>query len=149
MGSSRTRNSTRAGKARSVKPTPRHKPTLSPAAMAKRLASRKRYTGKPSPTKVLRELRHNASGEASPTDDEAQDLYAILHELVLALSVIRTAKQSLEHQDSNRDAIVTLEAGIKMLRRVDHALNCVADGRPSSLIPTDEHDTDDEEVGHD
>ena len=60
MGFSRVRNSTRpAQKTRSVKPTPkrRRKRTRSPAAVKKRLAKRKRYTGRPSPTEVLRETR--------------------------------------------------------------------------------------------
>jgi hypothetical protein len=141
MGPSRARNSTRrATKARSVKPTPtpRHKPTLSPAAMKKRLESRKPVAG------LGTAATAGPSTRRKPADDEA-DLFAILHELANAISVIRTAKQSLEHRDSNWDEIVTLEAAIKQLRRVDVALNDVADGRPARITP-DEVGTDDDDI---
>lgn len=141
-------NSTpRARTARPPKPSPkpRRKPALGPAAMAKRLAARTRYTGKSSPTKVLRKLRDAASGDARPAD-ETEDLFAILSELVNATCVIRTVKRSLEHGESAWDEVASLEAAIKMLRRVDVALNDVADGRPARIKPTDEdEDTTDDE----
>jgi hypothetical protein len=158
MGSSRRPNSTRrAIKARSVKlsPKPRRKPT--PGAMKKRLETRKPATGlgtatvnalrverdgiaEGAPIKVNPKLRDDA--RRRPVDDEAADLFAILHELAHAISVVRTAKRSLEHRDSNWDEIVTLEGAITRLRQVDMALNDVADGRPSRIKrPDDSADT--------
>lgn len=140
------RNSIRARKARSVKlsPTPRHKLTLSPAAMAKRLATRKRYTGKTSPADAVREFRDEASGDARP--DVSEELFAILHALVRAIAVVRTAKRGLEHREDKWDEVVTLEIAIEMLRQVDESLNLVADGRPSRIRPVEadvEHDAND------
>ncbi|MDB6082139.1 MAG: hypothetical protein JWN43_20 [Gammaproteobacteria bacterium] len=153
MGSSRPRNSTRAKKARSVKPSPKpgHKPTLPPAAMAKRLAKRKRATRLS--TAAVDALRAHRDGDKirtpAPADDTA-DLFAILGALVNATCLIITATRSLEHRESAWDEITTLEAGIKMLRHVDAALNDVADGRPSRIRPDEDEDgADDEEVGHD
>jgi len=79
----------------------------------------------------------------------AAHVFAILHALVKAKSLIVTAKRSLEHRESTWDEIVTLEAAIKMLRRVDVALNDVADGRPSRITANEDEDTDDREVDHD
>ena len=62
MGSSRTRNFTRAGKARSVKPfpKPRRNPTRSPAAMKKRLEVRKPVAGLGTmAVDALREIREH------------------------------------------------------------------------------------------
>jgi hypothetical protein len=101
--------------------------------MKKRLEGRKRATGLgTAAVDALRELR-----DGKPAD-ETQALFEILEELVRAISLIRTAKMSLEHCESSWDEITTLEAGIKMLRRVDVALNNVADGRPSGITPEDD-----------
>jgi len=116
--------------------------------MAKR-SSRKPATGLRTAVDVLRDARGPVNARTrKPADDTEQELFAILHALVKARSLIVTAKRSLEHRESTWDEIVTLEAAIKMLRRVDVALNDVADGRPSRIRPEDE-DTDDREVGHD
>jgi hypothetical protein len=112
---SKRRKFTRARKARSVKPSP--KP---------------RHKATLSPTR------------RKPADDK-QVLFAILGELVNATSLIVTATRSLEHRESAWDEIATLEAAIKMLRRVDVALNDVADGRPSPITP--DEDTNDDEEG--
>jgi hypothetical protein len=125
MGSSRNRNSTRrAPKTRSVKltPTPPRKPVASLGTAA-------------SPS-----IRRN------PADD-TEDLFAILGELVHATCLIVTAKRSLEHREAAWDEIATLEAGIKMLRRVDVALNDVADGRPSRITPDEDQDATDDAEG--
>jgi hypothetical protein len=77
--------------------------------------------------------------------DETEVLFAILGALVNATALIVTATRSLEHRESSWDEIATLEAGIKMLRRVDVALNDVADGRPSRItLDEDKVATDDE-----
>jgi hypothetical protein len=43
------------------------------------------------------------------------------------------------------DEVVTLEAGINMLRRCDVALNNVADGRPAGMAAEDDA-TDDKDL---
>jgi hypothetical protein len=64
----------------------------------------------------------------------AAHVFAILHALVKTKSLIVTAKRSLEHRESTWDEIVTLEAAIKMLRRVDVALRTLpTDARHASL----------------
>jgi hypothetical protein len=79
--------------------------------------------------------------------DYTEDLFAILNALVKAKSLIVTAKRSMEHRESTWDEITTLEAAIQMLRRVDMALNDVADGRPSRIRPDEDVDTTDDGKG--
>ncbi|MFL6600174.1 MAG: hypothetical protein ACJ8R9_02490 [Steroidobacteraceae bacterium] len=57
----------------------------------------------------------------------SEALYDLVSELANATCLIATAKRSLEHRDSNWDEIATLEAGLKMLKEVDQALNRLAD----------------------
>jgi hypothetical protein len=121
-------------------------PTLSPAAMKKRLATRKRTTGLgAAAVDTLRAHRDGGEIRTPAPADDTEDLFAILQQLVRAISLIRTAKRSLEHHESMWDEITTLEAAIKMLRRVDVALNDVADGRPSRMTPDKDEDHDDDE----
>jgi len=67
-----------------------------------------------------------------------EELYTILEALAHAMAVIKTAQRSLEHDIAKWDEVVTLRAGLQMLRRVDQGLNNVADGRPSGLTLDDE-----------
>jgi hypothetical protein len=114
--------------------------------MAKRLASGKPATRLHTATDVLRDACGPINARARKPADDTNDLFAILNALVKAISLIRTAKRSIEQREAEWDEIVTLEAAIKALRRVDVALNAVADGQPSP-ITVDEGE--DEEVSHD
>ena len=140
------RNSTTRKRARRV-PKTRNSPDTArnPATVAQR-SSRKPATRLRTGVDVLRDACRRIEARArKPADDKEEDLFAVLHALVKARSLIVTAKRSLERRESTWDEIVTLEAAIKVLRRVDVALNDVADGRPSRIAENE----DDREVGHD
>jgi hypothetical protein len=94
----------------------------------------------------LNPLAHGEPRRRKPAD-ETEDLFAILAQLVRAISLIRTTKHSLEYYEESWDEITTLEAAIEMLRLVDMALNDVADGRPSRIRPDETEDEADDEEG--
>jgi hypothetical protein len=144
------RNSTTRKRARRVPKTRKPPDTAkNPATVAQRLPSRKPATGLRTAGDVLREARGPINARPRKRADHTADLFAILHALVKAISLIRTAKRSIEQREAEWDEIVTLEAAIKALRRVDVALNDVADGRPSRITANEDEDTDDREVGND
>jgi hypothetical protein len=145
------RNSTTRKRARRVQKIRKPPdPAKNPATVAQRLASRKPAIGLRTAADVLRDVRGPINARArKPAEAREDELFAILHVLVKAISLIRTAKRSIEQREAEWDEIVTLEAAIKALRRVDVALNDVADGRPSRITADEDKDTDDREVGHD
>ena len=145
MGSSRPRNSTRARKARSVKPSPKppHKPTA--AAMAKRLASRKPYKGKPSPTEVLRETRGEIRKDAPAMTDVGTELRSVLKQLERVESYVIVARMALDGQNAEQDNEVAWllqhDVGDLLFKLVRSLENIAArcDGGPRS-----DRDDDDE-----
>lgn len=138
MRSLRVRNSTRARRTRFAKHTPRSPngratsrlPTKSPLGALDEMGNAGDRSNLP---RRPASIRRKATGNT--------DLYAILQALAHAISVVRTAKQSLERDDTRWDEVVTLDAAITMLRQVDVKLNDVADGRPSRICLTQDDET--------
>ena len=89
-------------------PKPRRNPTN--AAMAKRLAKRKRYTGKPSPTDVLRESR-----DGMPT----AALTEIYHKLTVVRATAYVCASALEHEAADED----VDVGLVLQRSVGDELD--------------------------
>jgi hypothetical protein len=138
-------DSTRARKARSIKltPTPRRKPTLSPAAMKKRLATRKRATGLgTAAVDALREIRDGIP-EGAPSSARAprarrrkptradkwasEALFNLLDDVTNVRALLTVTARSFEQQEGFGDEHAALEMAIKLLRAVDLKLNGIAD----------------------
>jgi hypothetical protein len=135
MGSSRPRNSTRAAQARSSK---RRTNPLHSAARKRPVAKRKPVNTKTAPVDSLRETPdagEDTAGQREP--DQSEELMAILDVHVHALCLTKTAIHGLERagEDAPWDEIKTLQTAVTMLRRVDSAINDVAEGRPSPIRP--------------
>jgi len=154
MGSSRTRNSTRrATKTPSLKPTPkpRHKPTLSLAAMKKRLAKRERYTGKPSPTEVLRETRGDIRKDAPAVTDIGTELRSVVKRLKLVESYLIVARMAVEGACDQVDEVAVLlqravgDLLFELIRSLENIAAKCDGGLPSDRDDDDEFEDDDTE----
>jgi hypothetical protein len=56
------------------------------------------------------------------------DLYEILGAISNVSGIISTTRRSLENRDICGDEVATLEEATKLLRKIDEAINRIADG---------------------
>lgn len=89
-------------------PKPLRKPTH--AAIAKRLAKRKRYTGKPSPTEVLRESRDGIPSAA---------LTEMRRKLMVVRATAYVCASALAHEAADED----VDVGLVLQRSVGDELD--------------------------
>jgi hypothetical protein len=155
MGSSRTRNSTRSVKSA---PKPRRNPTLRPAAMKKRLASRR-----PAPREIgtaavdaLREHRDGIPVGAPTPASIGTQLRGIVTRLKVVESYVIVARMALDGQDAEQDnEVATLlrrDVGdllFKQIRALENVAAQCDGGLPSDREDDDKFEDDETEDGDD